>query len=171
MYRNLLFLLLLACFACEGNTDARKAARGENFVPDPNRIYFQNTRVRHYLAEEVTDRAVIYRHDALYRSAARLLPVLVDDWLQDRAYLRFDTRPELSSWQLEIHQPDEAARPLALSAPPTNAELTALSAALLEGQELILRSTADSLLSAFPSDEGRAEARRVINDYLALVGY
>lgn len=171
MLRLCCLIFLLTCCACEGNTNARKAARGENFVPDPNHLYFLNTRVRHYRAEEVTNRATIYRHDALFNSPARLLPVLVDNWLQDRAIIRFETRPEFPEWRLALQQEEGPLRTFSLSAPPTNAELSTLANMLLAGDEILLRVPTDSLLPAFPAGLGREEAREVLNDYLKLVDY
>lgn len=164
-------LLLVCCSACEGNTAARKAARGANFVPDPNHLYFKNTRARHYRAEEITNRATIYRHDALFRSEARLFPVLIDNWLQDRAILRFETVPELPDWTLGPISESGQDKALTFSTPPTNEELDALITALRGEEALFLFSTLDSILPAFPDEAGRRYARTVVNDYLTLVGH
>lgn len=169
MLRYLPLILLLALTACEGNTAARKAARGTNFVPDPNHIYFKNIRARHYSTTEVTNRATLYHHDGLYDSEAHLLVELVDNWIQDRALIRFSIRPELADWQLVVKE-NNGLSPFALATPPTNEELATLTRLLRSSTPLLLVSPADTL-NAFPNDAGRQEAREVINDYLRLVDY
>lgn len=169
MLRYLPLLLLLALTACEGNTAARKAARGTNFVPDPNHIYFKNVRAHHYSTTEVTNRATLYHHDELYDSEAHLLAELVDNWIQDRALIRFSVRPELANWQLSAKK-DDTLSPIALSTPPTNEELAGLTRTLRSPTPLFLVGPADTL-SAFPDGAGRQEVRVVISDYLRLVEY
>lgn len=165
----LFFILLTGLLACDGNTAARKAARGTNFVADPDHIYFKNTRARHYRAEEVAQRATIYRHDDLFNSSARLRPVLIDNWLQDRALIRFETEPNLSNWTLEAGK-EAVWTQVSLATPPTNEQLAALSDLLLGNTPLRLISRQDTLL-AFPDDAGRTEARFVLNDFLRMVAY
>jgi len=169
MLRLLPLILLLTLTACEGNTAARKAARGTNFVPDPNHIYFKNIRTRHYRATEVTNRATLYHHEDLYDSEARLLAELVDNWIQDRALIRFSTRPEMTDWQLVAKETDGLV-PMPLTVPPTNGELARLFGLLSSPTPLLLVTTTDTL-AAFPNDAGRQETRVVINDYLRLVEY
>lgn len=169
MLKYLTFILLLALTTCEGNTAARKAARGTNFVPDPNHIYFKNIRARHYRATEVTNRATLYHHEDLYDSEARLLAELVDNWIQDRALIRFSTRPEMANWRLAAKKTDGLV-PIPLTAPPTNGELARLFG-LLSSPTPLLLVTASDTLPVFPNGAGREETRVVINDYLRLVEY
>jgi hypothetical protein len=174
MLKFLPFLVLLLCCACEGNTAARKAARGANFVPDPNHIFFKNTRARHYRAEEITNRATIYRHDGLFESEAHLRPALIDNWLQDRAVIRFEYFPEVSDvtdWTLGTRGNPDKDYDLTFSTPPTNEELSKLVTALRGTDELFLYSQIDSIIPAFPDDAGREHAQTVIKDYLTLVGH
>ncbi len=165
-----IFCLLIFCWACEGNTAARKAARGPNFVPDANHLYFKNTRAWHYRAEEVTNRATIFRHDDLLNSTAHLLPVIIDNWLQDRAVIRFEVRPEVTDWNLQVVRQNGRRDTVALSVPPANEELTNLATILLGNDELYLHPSPDTALLAFPDAPGRAAARVVLLDYLRLVG-
>jgi hypothetical protein len=169
MLKYLPFFLLLALTACEGNTAARKAARGTNFVPDPNHIYFKNIRARHYRATEVTNRATLYHHEDLYDSEAHLLTELVDNWIQDRALIRLNSRPELPAWEL-IAQKDGAWQPVPLATPPTNEELAALAGLLRSPTPLLIVAPTDTL-TAFPNGGGRQEALTVLYDYLRLVEY
>ncbi len=171
MLKHLLPLLLLfpILLTCEGNTAARKTARGTNFVSDPDHLYFKNTRARHYAAAEITQRATIYRHGALFASAANLRPILIDNWLQDRAIIRFDGKAGTPDWKLETQQGNQWET-IALSVPPTNEELADLHDVLLGKAELRIISSADTL-PAFPDATGRAEARAVLNDYLRLVDF
>ena len=165
----LLLLLFPLIFACEGNTAARKTARGENFVSDPDHLYFKNTRARHYAAEEVAERATIYRHDALFASDANLRPALIDNWLQDRAVVRFELEGVAPGWALEAKD-DDGWRRVPLSTPPTNEELGALNGILLGNAGLRIIARKDTL-PAFSESSGRKEARTVLTDYLRLVGY
>ena len=82
---SLIFCLTL--FACEGNTAARKAARGPDYVAAPDRLYFKNTRIRYYAADERREDVTVYRHDDLMATEATLLLTIVDYWLEDRASL------------------------------------------------------------------------------------
>lgn len=166
-----LLLFIVLCCACEGNTAARKAARGPNFVSDPDHLYFKNTRIRHYQAEEVTNRATIFRHEALYNSDAQLRLVLIDNWLQDRALIRFELLPEIKDWHLEVHRANNQAEQLLFSDPPSNEYLDSLATILLGKDELYVRSRTDTIFPAFPNGAGRAAARTVILDYLRLVGH
>ena len=175
MLKFLPILLLLLCSACEGNTAALKASRGTNFVPDPNHLFFKNTRARHYRAEEITNRATIYRHDGLFQSEANLRLVLIDNWLQDRAVIRLELTPELSAWaetwSLMAGNGTQSAQKFTLSTPPTNEELDQLLTSLQSTDNLYLSIPADTLRLAFPNEAGRKHARTVIKDYLTLVGY
>ena len=166
--RLLPVLLLLALTACTGRTAERKLARGSNFVSDPDHLYFKNVRARHYRAQEITNRATLYRHDDLFASAATLRPVLVDNWLQDRAIIRFEVPTEFPGWEVEA-KTDTAWVAVPLTVPPSNEELTALNAILLGNQPLRLITRRDTF-DAFPDGAGRAEARVTLVDYLALVG-
>lgn len=164
-----LFLLLPLFFTCEGNTAARKAARGTNFVSDPDHLYFKNTRARHYAAEEIAQRATIYRHDALFASEANLRPALIDNWLQDRAIIRFEPSAEGPGGVLESLTDGEWSK-VPLTVPPSNEELDFLNDLLLSKDELRLSSPGDTV-PAFPNSSGRAEARVVLNDFLRLVSF
>ncbi|TXF89195.1 hypothetical protein FUA23_11835 [Neolewinella aurantiaca] len=170
MLKYLPLLLIFTLFsACEGNTAARKAARGENFVSDPDHLYFKNIRARHYAGEEVAQRATIFRHDALFISDANLRPVLIDNWLQDRAIIRFELAKTDSEWQLQSVVEGEGSD-VELSVPPTNEELNVLRELLLGKGDLLLVLPGDTL-SAFPEASGRQAAREVLNDYLRMVGF
>lgn len=174
MLKFLPLLILLICCSCEGKTAARKAARGPNFVPDPNHLFFKNTRARHYRAEEVTNRATIYRHEGLFESEAHLRPVLIDNWLQDRAVIRFELLPDvsdISNWKVATKENSSKNYDLTFSTPPTNEELSQLATALQGTEELFLFWQIDTIMPAFPDEAGRKHARTVIKDYLTLVGY
>ncbi|MFT5997586.1 MAG: hypothetical protein ACI81P_000031 [Neolewinella sp.] len=164
-------LVLLLCCACEGKTAARKAARGPNFVPDPNHLFFKNMRARHYRAEEITNRATIYRHDGLFKSEAHLRPVLIDNWLQDQAVIRFELSPDYPDWYLVTSKEAKESRRLSLSTPPTNEELLQLATVLQSNDGLSLSFMIDSIMPAFPDEAGRKHAQTVIKDYLTLVGH
>lgn len=170
LFPILLFGLFLS--SCEGNTAARKAARGPDYVSAPDRLYFKNTRLRHYAADERREDITVYRHDDLLESEATLLPAIVDYWLEDRANIRFEVRLNNEEtgvprpFRLDVYTQDNWT-PIRLSAPPTNEELASLQRYLSTQQELRLVMGVDTL-SPFPG-EARAAGKEVLDDYLRLV--
>ena len=160
--------LFLFFSACDGDTVDRKELRGVNFVSDPDHLYFKNVRARHYRAEDVPNRATIYRHDDLYDSPANFRLALIDNWLEDRATLRYEVRTEHPAWELQAAS-DSGWVSLTLPVPPTPTALSALNDRLLSPRELRLVSPTDTL-AAFPEGRGRTDARYVIADYLRLTG-
>ena len=163
-----LVALLLSLPACQGRTAERKAARGTNYVADPDQIYFKNVRARHYRAEEVPNRATIYRHEDLYDSPARFRLALIDNWLDDRATLRYEVDSQHPAWELQYAR-DSAWTTVELATPPRDSNLHRLSRVLLSTAPLRLASPLDTV-DAFPGGRGRTETRLVIADYLRLVG-
>lgn len=159
--------------ACEGNTAARKEARGEDYVSAPDRLYFKNTRLRNYSADERREDVTVFRHDDLAASEAVLLPAIVDFWLEDRANVRFEIRPDPSAaatprpFRLDL-QRTAGWKTLALTVPPTNEELVRLRAHLATQQDMRLVMGLDTL-NPFP-EEARAAAKEVLDDYLRMVG-
>ncbi|MEM1359792.1 MAG: hypothetical protein AAGF89_16425 [Bacteroidota bacterium] len=172
--KYLLPLLLFSLFACEGNTAARKAARGPHFVTDPDYLFFKNTRLRHYQAEEQKGSATSYRLDKLMASEATLIPVLLDNWLEDQATLRFDVRRTPTSqavtepFRLDVTK-DGKWEAIRLSIPATNEEIAGIRQHLVTNRELRLVMASDTLI-AFPGP-ARAAAREMLDDYLRLVAH
>lgn len=159
--------------ACEGNTAARKAARGTSFVPAPNRIFFRNTRLRHYAADERRAEVTVYRHDDLYAGSAVVLPTIVDYWQEDRATVRFEIRrgedaPRPLPFRI-VTPGDTAREAVTLATPPTPAEIAQLRQ-LIGGRQLLQVVIAQDTLPLFPGAV-RPAAREVLDDYLRLVGY
>ncbi|MBB4080049.1 hypothetical protein GGR28_002679 [Lewinella aquimaris] len=79
--------LVFLCFflsACDGNTRDRRAARGEDYVSDPDHLFFLNTRSRDYRAVGLEEGVDAYRHDELTESDHLLI---IDRWIEDRAQL------------------------------------------------------------------------------------
>ncbi|PHK99299.1 hypothetical protein CGL56_07540 [Neolewinella marina] len=76
--------------ACEGNTRERRSARGEDFVSDPDHLYFRNVRSRDYRTVTLAEGVDEYHHDDLPDDPAL---VIRDNWLEDRAQLRLGDRP------------------------------------------------------------------------------
>ncbi|MBC6994411.1 hypothetical protein QWY85_01650 [Neolewinella lacunae] len=169
---GLLVLFLLA--SCVGETAERKAARGEHFVSIPDRLYFKNTRIRHYQAEERGEDLVVYRHDKLLASPAQLLPVLEDYWLEDRALLRLEVRPAAGdtasgTFLLEAAT-DKGWERLPLASPLGTSAVNRLRTALAANRDIRILWAGDTLV-AFPNDAARSSAKEVVDDYLRLVGY
>ena len=171
-YLLVFFTLCLLFSACEGNTAARKAARGTDYVSAPDRLFFKNTRQRHYAADERREDITVFRHDKLTASDATLHPVIVDHWLEDRAAIRFDVRtdqeatPTPRPFRLDL-QRSTGWETLALTVPPTLEELTRLRTQLSTQQDIRLVMGLDTLV-AFPGDS-RREAKVVLDDYLRMV--
>jgi len=169
----LFLLFLLALIACDGNTAARKAAKGPYYVSDPDHLYFKNTRLRHYNADESRQEATVYRHADLLASQAALIPVLLDNWLADQATLRFDVRTDpaeaaiTQAFRLDVRKVT-GWQAVPLTVPPTQEELVELRNHLATQRELRVVRGIDTL-AAFP-DEARKAAREVLDDYLRLVG-
>ncbi|WP_273447922.1 hypothetical protein [Neolewinella agarilytica] len=169
-----LFLLLLFPFfsACDGNTAARKAARGENYVPAPNRIFFKNTRARHYTAEDLPANFTVYRHEDILASDAALIPTIVDRWIEDRAQLLLETRlqqsdsPQFRPFRMEV-SPDDEWQVIPLTTPPSVDEIKVLQDHIYQGHQLRIVSGLDTL-NAFPQSALPA-AREVFNDFLRLI--
>lgn len=172
--KYLLPLLLFSLFACEGDTAARKAARGPHFVSEPDHLFFKNTRLRHYQAEEAQGAPTSYRHDKLLASEATLLPVLLDNWLEDQASLRFDVRrspaeqAKTEPFRLDVAK-DGSWEVVRLSVPATNEEIAEIRQYLVRNRELRIVMAADTL-TAFPGT-AQAAAREVLDDYLRLVAH
>ncbi len=169
-----LFLLFLLA-SCVGDTAERKAARGEHFVSIPDRLYFKNTRIRHYQAEERGEDLVVYRHDKLLASPAQLLPTLDDYWLEDRALLRLELRPAgtdtVSGTDFQIESAtDEAWERLPITQPMSTADVNRLRSALAANRDIRILWAGDTLV-AFPNNAARSSAKEAVDDYLRLVGY
>lgn len=173
---RLLLLTLLTCslVACDGNTAARKAARGEHFVAEPNKIFFNNTRVRDYRTDDARQGTSVHRHADLLGSDAPLVPVIVHNWLADRASVRFELRqgpqsePLPRPFRLDLERRG-SWQTLALTVPPTTEELTRLRTHLATRRNVRIVMGPDTL-NPFPGDT-RDYAREAIDDYLALVGH
>lgn len=173
LYLFPVIILSILLTNCEGNTAARKAARGPDFVSSPDRLYFKNTRLRHYAADERREDVTVYRHDDLQESEATLLPVIVDYWLEDRASIRFEVRVDSGAeaiprpFRLDLYQ-QKQWNPIRRTAPPTNEELNILRRHLSTQQDLRIVMGVDTL-TPFPG-EARTAAKEVLDDYLRLVG-
>lgn len=170
----LLTLPLLLLTACQGKTQERRAARGENYVPDADHLYFKNTRLREYAAEDKAEGLTIYTHDDVLEGPARVVPILIDNWINDRARLRFDLRADGKTitpnqpFRLDVRL-EENWDPIPLNVPPANAELVRLRHYLATSQDLRLVIGLDTL-DAFPADS-RRDVKEVVDDYLRLVDY
>ena len=76
---------ILLFSACEGGTRERRAARGADYVSDPDHLYFRNVRSRDYRATSLAEGVESYRHDDLADSGPAL--EIRDHWIEDRAEL------------------------------------------------------------------------------------
>ena len=170
----LLLCLLFLLSACEGNTRQRRADRGENYVPDADHLFFKNTRQREYAAEERAEGLTVFLHDDLRASNARVVPIIIDNWLNDRARLRFDLRADGQTvtperpFRLDVEQ-DAGWEVIPLTVPPTNAELARLRFHLGTSRDVRAVSGLDTL-EAFPGP-ARRFAKEVLDDYLRLVNH
>ena len=168
----LYFLLIAVLAACEGNTKARKEARGEHYVADPNYLYFKNTRQRQYREEDRGEAGNYFYHDDLYASEATLLPVIWDKWLEDEAYLELHTRsgesPAGPSGQINLLISSKTGvNSVALQSRPDRAAVEQLNHQLNTNREINLVVDGDTL-PAFPRS-ARDHAKEVLSDYLRLI--
>ncbi|MFT7121841.1 MAG: hypothetical protein ACJAZ9_002029 [Neolewinella sp.] len=165
-----LLCLLFLLSGCEGNTSARKAARGPNYVAAPNRIYFKNTRIRHYAADESQEGFIILRHDDLLGPQTILLPAIIDNWLNDQAILRMeihsDNQSTIQPFRLDLEKPT-GWEPLRLTVPPSNQEIKLLRQHLATHQDVRMVMGLDTI-NPFPGVT-RSAAKVVLDDYLRLV--
>ena len=115
-----LCILLLA--GCEGDARNRRAARGPDYVSDPDHLYFKNVRSRDYLSVTREEGADVYTHAELGDSPDLYI---IDRWLEDRADLWWEGRVLPHDEVLELRQrlrgapgpdvfPDEQARSAAV---------------------------------------------------------
>ena len=173
MLKSLLLALILICLsACDGGTRERKAARGENYVADPNYLYFKNTRQREYRVDDRGEAGNYFTHDKLYQSTASLIPVIYDNWLDDRAFLQLHTRagagPAAPSGPVTLIITSATGRnEVRLPARPDVAAVKQLSHHLNTTRNVSLLLGRDTL-EAFPG-VAREDAREVLNDYLRLI--
>lgn len=87
-------MLLLVILACDGRTRERRTARGENFVSDPDHLFFKNTRSRDYRSLVLEEGVDAYYHDELREGEEA---IIIDRWIEDRAVLMVnDVRIEVS---------------------------------------------------------------------------
>ena len=84
--------LCLLLFACEGDTHNRRSERGDNFVSDPDHLFFMNTRSREYRSFSTREGVDLFRHDDLDGDPELIIR---NNWLTDRAdlLLRGDVLP------------------------------------------------------------------------------
>ena len=76
--------LCLLLFACEGDTHNRRSERGDNFVSDPDHLFFMNTRSREYRSFSTREGVDLFRHDDLDGDPELIIR---NNWLTDRADL------------------------------------------------------------------------------------
>lgn len=161
--------MILLC-SCKDGTEERRSSRGEHFVPDPNYLYFKNTRARDYRTEELADKTILWKLDDLFSSDAVLQPVIQDVWLEDRAYLTCYLRGEPSqAFRLEAERREDAGWEFVpVSDPMTLAQIHAFRQ-MLGAQRALRVITPSDTLGVFSAPPERAAAREVIDDYLRLL--
>ena len=76
--------LCLSCIACDGDTQSRRADRGDNYVSDPDHLFFMNTRSRDYRSSSPEEGIELFRHDDLDGDPELIIH---NNWLTDRADL------------------------------------------------------------------------------------
>ena len=174
----LLFCFSLGCGAPGPSTETD--ASSPYFVDDASYLYFKNLRVKDYTLEEQPEpRLDLYRHrkQAETLTAPGLRITLVDNWLQDEAYLRI----ELVDSSGTVSTPVELTPRYERSA---QAESYALGAGEREAALRLARELQTALRQrreiAFAVEGVAAETLRIraadfgpqlttINDYLRLI--
>ncbi|WP_116106842.1 hypothetical protein [Lewinella sp. IMCC34191] len=82
-------MLCILMTACDGDTRNRRAERGDNYVSDPDHLFFMNTRSRDYRSTTVEEGIDVFRHGDLEGEHELLIR---NNWLEDRAELLLDGR-------------------------------------------------------------------------------
>lgn len=166
----LLSILLLA--ACDGGTKERKAARGENFVPAPNALFFKNTRQRDYRLTDRGEAGNFFTHEDLQASPATVLPVIHHDWINDRAYLQLHTRsaagPASPSGPVKLFITSATGTNAVSLAPKLDVAATKRFAHHLSTNRPIRQLVGKDTVDVFPG-EARRHARESLADFLRLV--
>ncbi len=161
--RLLPILLILYLTACDGNTKARKSLRGEHFVPDPNYLFFKNTRQRDYRVTDLGEAGNLFEHEDLAILTSPIRIIIHDDWLDDRAYLKLQTatpaNPE-ASYYLN-------ADPLPLNERLDVTTIKGIYRQLSANRSIQRIQNADTI-RLFPGPAAD-QAREVLSDYLRLV--
>lgn len=91
-----LLLALLILPGCEQNMERQATGERQLRTTAPSQLYFKNLRTADYsLIEEQTPRLDIYRLKNFPDSSEYplIVPLIVINWLEDEAYLRFTTVP------------------------------------------------------------------------------
>ncbi|WP_116126029.1 hypothetical protein [Lewinella sp. IMCC34183] len=95
---SLCFLCCLLLSGCEGDARNRRAARGADYVSDPDHLYFKNVRSRDYATTSPEEGVDVYTHADLGDPSDLYI---IDRWLEDRAEL---------SWAGRVLEPAEALK-------------------------------------------------------------
>jgi hypothetical protein len=167
---TILSLLVLTLLSCEGKTKERLSSRGENYVPDPNYLYFKNTRGRNYRTEELPDKTILWKHDELFSSAASLQPVIRDVWLEDQAHLALYLNGKPSEvFRLEVFNEGDKTWSFVSTSNPLTAPQSEQLGQILGTQRGLRVITRSDTLVPFPEAPDRAAAKEVLDDYLRLL--
>ncbi len=151
------------------------------FVDDASYLYFKNLRVKDYTLEEKADpRLDIYRHrrQATALSAPGLAVTLVDNWLEDEAYLRIELVDSGGVVAAPVVLIPEYSRNAATERFTVGAGQPAAAVALARELSTVLQQRREL---TFRTDETPARSLRIrsadfgpqlttIKDYLRLIG-
>jgi hypothetical protein len=169
-------LLLLAACSPGGAPDREKAARFR--TTPPSQLYFKNTRSFHYEQSPWKDtrmqRYKLRKFSGPERSP-RIVPVILDNWMQDEAYLWFESpagKP-LDRCRLHWRHPRQEESGSYLLDNPTPAGYSRLGLSLYEslrqGHELRVEGPDSTFMPLFPDAEARSAFFTVLRDYFKLV--
>lgn len=173
---GLYILLLLAACTSGGAPDREKAARFR--TTPPSRLYFKNTRSFHYEQSPWKDTRMQrykFRKFAGAERSPRIVPVIVDNWLQDEAYLWFESPAgkALDHCRLRWRHPRQDESGFYRLGSPTPAGHSRLGLALYESlrqrHELKVVGPDSTFLPLFPNAEVRSAFFTVLRDYYRLV--
>ncbi len=175
---KLVFLLLLGLCAC-ADAPPRTGTGNRAFrTTAPSHLYFKNMRAADYTTtEDEATRADIYRYRDYPDTAAvpMLLPVIVDNWLEDEAYIRFQLipYPEGYAMPLRIVYPgSEGADTLVLTGTGPVSQLAfaeSLYARLQRNATGSVVTKSGSLSKLTPGEDGQIWTKTVLQDYFRLV--
>jgi len=174
----ILSIALLSIFwACQ-QPEAQKEFTGERQfrTTEPSRLYFNNIRSSNYYQEQQTNRTDVYRFRKFSNTAnpPLLSPVIVNNWLEDEAYILFEKNefdPGFSDtltvkW---TSSSDSGFYHLPLPNWENQYQFAGqLYESLQKNHELSIKTSAKKFIPLLENKSNQQHFRTVINDYYRL---
>ncbi|MEO1517791.1 MAG: hypothetical protein AAFV95_22410 [Bacteroidota bacterium] len=171
-------LMIICFFACDTPQPKKGGGQGEKIfrTTDPSRLYFRNIRSTHYYHErDVATDMDIYRLRRYSRTSKRpiVMPVIVNNWLQDEAYMLVEPngyKGLADPLHIQVEK-DTSIQPLVLSNPTKKGqyEFAAQLYSLLKDKEsLEVKTEEGDFISIFNNMDDKNNFLTVMKDYYRL---